>query len=167
MVVAMSRKWHDAAPSPLRGGLGRGTVSKELRRKLRREPSAVERRFWRLIHPLRVNGWHFRKQVELGPYYVDFACLHAGLVIEIDGVSHDSPAARLNDETRDDYLTGRGFYVLRISNADVLQRPEGVYTLVVSTLERRAGNHRAAPPPQPSPQGGGCLAGDRGEGKVR
>ena len=142
-------------------------MSKELRRKLRREPSAVERRFWRLIHPLRVNGWHFRKQVELGPYYVDFACLHACLVIEIDGFSHDNPTARLNDETRDHYLTGRGFHVLRISNADVLKRPEGVYTAVVSALEGRTGNQRAAPPPQPSPQGGGCLGGDRGEGEVQ
>ena len=142
-------------------------MSKVLRQKLRREPSPVERRFWHLIQPLRINGWHFRKQVELGPYYVDFACLHAGLVIEIDGFSHDNPTARLNDETRDHYLTGRGFHVLRFSNADVLKRPEGVYTVVVSALEGRTGNHRAAPPPQPSPQGGGCLAGGRDEGEVQ
>ncbi len=133
-------------------------MSRVLRRKLRSEPSPVERRFWRLIYPLRTDGWHFRKQVELGPYYVDFACLHAGVIVEIDGDTHGGTLARRNDAARDAYLVGRGFQVLRFSNQDVMVNPDGVYGALVAALDGRRGNLRAAPPPQPSPQGGGCCS---------
>ncbi len=138
-------------------------MSRELRRKLRAQASPVERRFWRLIYSLRSEGWHFRKQVELGSYYVDFACFEAGLVIEIDGETHGGALTMANDDARDDYLAGRGFAVLRISNRDMMGNPEGVYEVVVAALEGRTGRLRADPPPQPSPQGGGCRASDRGE----
>jgi very-short-patch-repair endonuclease len=151
---------------PLAGRVGEGALSRQLRRKLRANPTLAERVFWQSIYALRTNGWHFRKQVELGPYYVDFACLHAGLVIEIDGETHGDPVVQKNDVTRDQYLVVRGFRVLRFSNHDVMTNREGVYESVVAALEGRTGNHRATPPPQPSPQGGGCLAGDRGEGEV-
>ncbi|MEQ9634720.1 MAG: DUF559 domain-containing protein [Devosia marina] len=131
-------------------------MSKHLRRKLRANPTMAERVFWRAIYALRTNGWHFRKQVEIGPYFVDFACLHAGLVVEIDGDTHGQQVVQLNDATRDQYLADRGFQVLRFSNNDVLTNREGVYDAIVAVLERRSGNHRASPPPQPSPQGGGC-----------
>ena len=114
-------------------------------RKLRRQSSLAERRFWRLIFPLLTNGWHFRKQVQLGSYYVDFACLHAGLVVEIDGDTHGGDLARMNDATRDQYLAGRGFAVLRFSNRDVMGNPEGVYTMLVAALEGRADSVRVSP----------------------
>ncbi|MBJ3786702.1 endonuclease domain-containing protein [Devosia sediminis] len=141
-------------------------MSKQLRRKLRANPTVAERVFWQSIYSLRTNGWHFRKQVELGPYYVDFACLHAGLVIEIDGHTHGQRIVEGNDATRDRYLPDRGFQVLRFSNDDVLLNREGVYDAVVAALETRRANRRASPPPQPSPQGGGCSAGGCGEGEV-
>lgn len=131
-------------------------MSRELRRKLRSNSTVPERAFWRLIFPLRARGWHFRKQVELGAYYVDFACLHAGLVVEIDGDTHGMTLTQKNDAARDDYLAGRGFNVLRFTNDDVLTNPEGVYATLVAALEKRPGSRRTNPPPQPSPQGGGC-----------
>ncbi len=133
-------------------------MSKQLRRKLRSQPTVAERAFWRLLHPLRTNGWHFRKQVELGPYYVDFACLHAGLVVEVDGFSHDNAVAQQNDELRDRYLQERGFTVLRFSNAQVLEYPESVYTAVMAALNSR-GAGCVSPPLQPFPRGEGCQGG--------
>lgn len=133
-------------------------MSTELRRKLRQNSSPVERRFWRLIYPLRSGGWHFRKQVELGPYYVDFTCLHAGLVVEVDGFSHDTAGAQQNDELRNRYLQERGFSVLRFSNSQVLENPEGVYAAVIAALKSR-GAECVGPPPQPYPRGGGCQGG--------
>ncbi len=132
----------------------------ELAKKLRRQSTPAERGFWRLLYPLRTNGWHFRKQVQLGSYYVDFACLHAGLVVEIDGETHYGEMAQSNDVARDEYLAGRGFVVLRFSNRDVMGNPEGVYGALVAVLGGRSGNLRAGPPPHPSSQGGGCRAGD-------
>jgi len=53
-----------------------------LARKLRREPTPSEVRFWRLIHEIRQEGWHFRRQAPFGRYVVDFVCHRARLDIE-------------------------------------------------------------------------------------
>ena len=131
-------------------------MSRDLRRKLRANSTRAERALWQLLWPMRTGGFHFRKQVEVGPYYVDFACRHAQLVIEVDGNSHAGELAQINDRTRDDYLASRGFTVLRFSNEDVLFRADGVYDTIAAALEYRPERPRASPPPQPSPQGGGC-----------
>ena len=102
---------------------------------------------WRLLHALRTNGYHFRKQVHLGAYYVDFACLHAKLVIEVDGITHDSGVARSNDALRDDYLRSRGFTVLRFFAYDVLDNPVGVGDMILAALAGRPKNHRGSSPP--------------------
>jgi very-short-patch-repair endonuclease len=131
-------------------------LSRDLRKKLRGNPTLAERALWQLLWPLRTGTYHFRKQVEVGPYYVDFACIHAQLIVEVDGDTHGGEIAQSNDRTRDEYLSARGFTVLRFSNDDVLNRAEGVFDIVAATLEHRPTSHRASPPPQPSPQGGGC-----------
>lgn len=131
-------------------------MSKDLRRKLRAQPTTAERALWQLLWPWRSGGYHFRKQVELGAYYVDFACVHAQLVIEVDGVSHGSAIAQVNDQTRDEYLSARGFTVLRFSNEDVLNNADGVFRVITEHLETHPARLRGGPPPQPSPQGGGC-----------
>jgi very-short-patch-repair endonuclease len=128
-----------------------GWMAKDLSRKLRRQATPAERAFWKLTYSWRQKGWHFRRQFQLGSYYVDFVCVSAGLIIEIDGDTHGTDLALANDAVRDDYLSGRGFTVMRFSNADVLTNPDGVYAVVASYLETRA----PSPPPQPSPRGGG------------
>ena len=131
-------------------------MSRDLRRKLRGNPTLAERALWQLLWTFRTGGFHFRKQVEMGPYYVDFACIHAQLIIEVDGDTHGSEIAQANDRTRDEYLTARGFTVLRFSNEDVLKHPEGVFDVIAATLEHRPTRLRAGPPPHPSPPRGGC-----------
>ncbi|ODT81474.1 MAG: hypothetical protein ABS76_11565 [Pelagibacterium sp. SCN 64-44] len=130
-------------------------MAKDLARKLRRQATYAEQDFWRLTWPLRQAGWHFRRQHMIGSYYVDFACLKAGLVVEIDGDTHAGALAQSNDAVRDDYLRGRGFTVMRFSNHDVTGNPEGVFQVVASYLDTLP----PIPPPQPSPQGGGSEAG--------
>ena len=131
-----------------------GGMSRDLARKLRRQFSPPEQAFWRITHPLRQAGWNFRRQHLIGSYYVDFACLHAGLIVEVDGDSHGSELAQSNDAMRDDYLRGRGFTVMRFGNRDVLHNPEGVFNVLSSYL----GALPVSPPPRPSPQGGGSHA---------
>jgi len=137
-------------------------MSIELAKKLRHNSTSPERRLWRLLYPFRTDGYHFRKQMQIGTYYVDFACLHAGLVIELDGETHGGDVARSNDAVRDDYLRGRGFHVLRLTNDDVMSNPEGVYTVISDTLASRPTNQRAAPPSPTLPAGGRVPAGGFG-----
>jgi very-short-patch-repair endonuclease len=50
-------------------------------RKLRREQTPAERRFWRLLEPWRVSGHHFRRQAPIGPYVVDFVSKRGKLIL--------------------------------------------------------------------------------------
>jgi very-short-patch-repair endonuclease len=130
-------------------------MATDLSRKLRRQATPAELTFWKLTQTWRQQGWHFCRQFQLGSYYVDFVCIAAGLVVEIDGDTHGTDLAISNDAVRDDYLRGRGFTVLRFSNQDVLTNAEGVFSRVAAHLEIGA----PVPPPPPSPRGGGSRAG--------
>ena len=128
-----------------------GAKPRSLAKKLRANPTLSEIRMWRLLYSLRTNGYHFRKQVKLGAYYVDFACLHAKLVIEVDGSTHEADIARHNDELRDDYLKSRGFTVLRFFGQDVMDNEGGVGEVILAALVGRPRNHRGSPPPSQAP----------------
>ncbi|KKC38722.1 hypothetical protein WH87_07290 [Devosia epidermidihirudinis] len=118
----------------------------ELARKLRREPTPAELRFWEILYTFRQSGWHFRRQVPVGPYIVDFACKRAKLAFEIDGDSHYSDAGLAADAVRTAYIEERGYRVVRFTNLDVLGNPEGVYLLVADAL-------KSAPPNLPLKRG--------------
>jgi very-short-patch-repair endonuclease len=106
---------------------------------------------WRLLYPFRIDGYHFRKQVPIGPYYADIACHHAKLVIELDGVTHGTDAEFRHDATRDSFLGREGYTVLRFWNADVLDNPEGVFDTISRAIEGRLKSQRARKRSTPSP----------------
>jgi very-short-patch-repair endonuclease len=101
--------------------------------KLRRNPTSAEIRFWRLIAPLRAE-WHFRKQVQMGPYVVDFVSHKARLVVEIDGDTHFVGDGPVREAVRDAELQAGGYRVLRFTNGEVMGSPDGVWTGVVEAL---------------------------------
>jgi len=102
---------------------------------------------WNLLRPFRAAGYHFRKQVPLGPYIADFACLHAHLVIEVDGDTHYTAEAQHHDAERDAFLRSRGFTVLRFTNDDVSHNPDGTHTVIANYLAGYAPRLRALVPP--------------------
>ena len=117
---------------------------------------------WRILHAFRQDGYVFRRQVEIGTYYVDFACHRPALVIEVDGGTHTVEPQQTNDAVRDDYLAGRGYRVLRFWNNDVMGNPDGVHVMIAAALAEAP--EGAAPPTlDPSPQGGGRRLADRAE----
>jgi len=103
-------------------------------RKLRREMSPPERKVWAVLRARGLKGWKFRRQVPVGPFIVDFMCKEAGLVLEIDGDSHDTQIAY--DKRRDGYLRAAGYRVLRLANEDVMKELEASMRLVLEALER-------------------------------
>jgi very-short-patch-repair endonuclease len=116
-------------------------------RAMRAEPTDAEKKLWRHLRSrLAVDGTHFRRQVRLGPYIVDFACHQAGLIIEVDGGQH---AEAVNtDLERTKFLEAQGYRVLRFWNNDVLRNIDGVLEVIRSAVT-------PTPTPDPSPQGGG------------
>jgi len=93
----------------------------------------AEGRLWYWLRAHRLDGHKFKRQVPIGPYMVDFACLGRKLVVEVDGGQHaDNP----RDLVRDRYLTDRGFQVLRFWNNDVLKNTRGVLEVIFSALPK-------------------------------
>jgi very-short-patch-repair endonuclease len=111
--------------------------------KLRKQPSLSERRMWRLLQPFRVGGYHFRKQVAIGPYVADFVCHHAMVVIEVDGEQHG--AAIRNDELRDDYMRSRGFRIVRVPSVELIDNQKGVYDHIAAVLSDIPPRARSTP----------------------
>lgn len=56
-------------------------------RRLRRDQTPAERRFWAVLQPWRDAGWHWRRQAPIGAFVVDFACKRAKVIVEIDGAA--------------------------------------------------------------------------------
>lgn len=95
-------------------------------RRLRKQMSPAETRLWAELRRLPLEGSHFRRQAVLGPFIADFLCHRAKLVIELDGGAHRAPDVALRDSERAAWIAGRGYRVLRFTNAEVLSDPTGV-----------------------------------------
>ena len=120
---------------------------RQFARQMRAAPTEAERKlWWHLRHRLPVGNSHFRRQVRIKRYIVDFACHAAHLIVEIDGGQHASRTAA--DAERTKILEANGYRVLRFWNNDVLGNIEGVLEEIQRALT-------ATPTPNPSPQGGG------------
>ena len=57
-------------------------------RSLRRNQTDAERALWQHLRGKRFQGFKFRRQHPYGLYILDFVCLEARLVIELDGGQH-------------------------------------------------------------------------------
>ncbi|WP_426690149.1 endonuclease domain-containing protein [Rhodanobacter ginsengiterrae] len=114
-------------------------------RRLRNEGTDAERRLWHHLRQRQLAGHKFRRQYPLAGYIVDFVCVPARLVIELDGGQHLD--ALDYDRRRSGILAREGYRVLRFWNDDVLLRTADVLGEIFRALEERS----KATPPQPSP----------------
>ena len=119
-------------------------------KQLRTNMTDAERRLWYRLRAHRFDGYKFKRQVPIGPYIVDFACVGRKLVIEVDGGQH---ADNQSDEVRDRYLGSEGFRVLRFWNNDVLRNTSGVLETILSALEGHSPGALRAPPSPASGRG--------------
>jgi very-short-patch-repair endonuclease len=129
-----------------------------LARQLRRNVSQPERTLWSELKLLRPMGFHFRRQVPIGPYFADFICHRARLAVEVDGDLHGSSKARANDAFRTRFFESEGYEVVRVTNTDVALNLDGVLGLILSRLEKTPPT--PTPTPIPSPGGGGEQTGE-------
>ncbi len=91
---------------------------------LRRQTTEPEQLLWTALRNGQIGGLRFRRQHPVGPYVVDFFCHSAGLVVEIDGMSHDDKIRE--DAERTKYLKSQGLRVLRVLNRDVMDDLDAV-----------------------------------------
>ena len=123
----------------------RATRSTQKARQLGAGQTDAERRLWLQLRDRRFLGLKFRRQVPVGCYIVDFACIEKALAIELDGGQHGLTVDE--DRRRTHWLEQQGWRVLRFWNNDVLQNIDGVLENIAIALE-------ASPHPVPTPQAG-------------
>jgi very-short-patch-repair endonuclease len=109
-------------------------MADERARQLRKNMTDAERRLWQYLRLRQLDGHKFRRQVRIGPYIADFACLKAMLVVEVDGGQHVE--ARGYDSRRDDVMRGQGYRILRFRNNEVLNNMDGVWQTIVKEIDQ-------------------------------
>ncbi len=124
---------------------------------MRRDPTEPEVWLWWHVSNRQLGGFKLRRQAAIPPYIVDFFCPAKGLIVEVDGDTHDPAyAAR-----RDLYLLRHGFTTIRFTNHDVRDNMDGVLIALLERLESLP-DRWAGPPdgPTPSPplKGRGLLS---------
>jgi very-short-patch-repair endonuclease len=110
-------------------------------RTLRVASTDVERVLWTHLRGRRLGKFKFRRQLPIAGYVVDFACIEARLVVELDGGQHANRVAQDNHRTT--ILEKNGFRVLRFWNDEVLKNLEGVLEETLRYLQTPS--HPASP----------------------
>jgi very-short-patch-repair endonuclease len=126
-----------------RAGWGDVAVKKEQRvtnfrrataRRLRSKTTDPEIVLWKRLRIIETKGTHFRRQVPIGPYVADFACMAARLVIELDGSQHATDLKRAKDRQRTEWFESQGYRVIRFWNNDLSINMDGVLDTVYAAL---------------------------------
>jgi very-short-patch-repair endonuclease len=117
---------------------------REAARRLRFNRTDAEDRLWRRLRHWPMQGTHFRRQVPIGPYIADFACMAAHVVIELDGSQHGLDENRTRDETRTRWLEAAGYRIIRFWNNDLVNNMDGVLEKIYSAVH---GSSIAEPAP--------------------
>ena len=123
----------------------RDPEKKQASRDLRRHMTIAEKIIWNQVRDHRWEDLHFRRQVLIGPYIVDFYCHAKRLVIEIDGEVHFQKAEM--DRERDQFLNAMGLRVIRIPNSIVFHELNKAIGLIREGCQLSEDH----PTPNPSP----------------
>ena len=127
---------------------------KERAKNLRQARNLSEVLFWIQVTKGRFHKIDFDRQRVIGNYIVDFYVKKLGLVIEIDGSSHDNKVEY--DKIREDYLISLGLKVYRITVGDVM-RNMGFVLMGLEDYMIREYGVEIATPSSGHPSGGGEL----------
>ena len=120
---------------------------KERAKELRKARNLAEVVFWQQVHKRKFKGYDFDRQKIIGNYIVDFYCANVGVVVEIDGSSHDHKQDY--DARRDAYMRSLGLTIIRIPASGVLKH----LVQTMAWLEEHPAmqlREEEIPPPRPS-----------------
>jgi len=112
-------------------------------RDLRQQATPAEIKLWQSLSKNQLDGFKFSRQIPIGPYFADFVCRSAKLVVEIDGPSHDVQVEY--DCVRTEWIEAQGYRLIRFTNGDVMQNLEGVLVMIGEVL-----TDMSLPTPNPS-----------------
>ncbi|WP_293382965.1 DUF559 domain-containing protein [Phenylobacterium sp.] len=123
-------------------------------RELRRQDTIAEARLWNALRAHRLGGGEWKRRVPWGPYFLDFLCRDAALVVEVDGGRHSE---QVDDARRTAVIERSGLRVLRFWNTDVLTNRDGV----CCTILEACGGERPGFDPLPTLSLSSLRSGER------
>lgn len=104
----------------------------EIAKQLRTNQTPEEQQLWYLLRAKRFHGYKFRRQMPIGPFFADFVCYRARLIVELDGGQHAENTDY--DRQRTAWLNARGWKVLRFWNNELRENEEGVLMRILEHL---------------------------------
>ncbi|MCR5889821.1 UvrD-helicase domain-containing protein [Hymenobacter sp. J193] len=144
-------------------------------KEMRRHPTPAEEVLWQELRDGKL-GAKFRRQHVIGSFIVDFVCIPALLVVEIDGEVHGDHEQAEYDAGRTHELEGLGYRIIRFTNEQVLHQLPNVLDTLHQALNKpnpsesdahggAAQRERSSSAPSERPSSGSPLsAGEGGRG---
>jgi very-short-patch-repair endonuclease len=114
------------------------TLPRDTARTLRTNATESEQKLWSKLRKGQLYRFQFRRQYSIGPFFVDFICLEANLIIELDGAQHADQKEQ--DQTRSDFLRTNGYQMLRFWNSQVLADVDSVVERIAEFLRPKQTN---------------------------
>ena len=108
--------------------------SRQRSREMRQDMTEAETILWSKLQRKQLYGYRFQRQQPIGPFFGDFACRSARLVIEVDGATHSTQKERDYDALRERYLEEAGWTVIRFWNAEIYENLNGVLDSILQRL---------------------------------
>jgi len=108
--------------------------SRDRGRRLRANSTDEERKLWRHLRAKRFDGFKFRRNHPLGPYFADFCCIKQRLIVELDGSQHGEPEEERKDAARTRYLSEQAYRVIRFLNEQVNRELDEVLEAIYAAL---------------------------------
>ena len=116
--------------------------------KLRKQMTKSEACLWKYaLKARKMKGYQFRRQRPVLNYIADFMCKELKLIIELDGITHNSEEAAAKDDRRTEALERIGFKVIRFRDEEVLRNMRGVIQKIEMVIKEIEKVHSLSPPP--------------------
>jgi very-short-patch-repair endonuclease len=100
--------------------------SKYRAREFRNNPSRGEKILWKILRRRNILGWCFLRQRSVLEFFADFMCKELLLIIECDGIFHQTDDRKEHDLERDKKLIDAGYTILRYKDWEIINRPEEI-----------------------------------------
>src|ERR1700674_1075905 len=107
-------------------------------RRLRKKSTDAETKLWRYLREMPMLGSHMRRQVAIGPYFADFACMAARVVVEVDGSHHGDGEQLEYDQERTRWFESQGYRVIRFWNSDISDNIDAVIEVIYAAIHGRS-----------------------------
>ncbi|MCR4583932.1 MAG: endonuclease domain-containing protein [Prevotella sp.] len=99
----------------------------------RNHPTEAENLLWQYLRADAL-GETFKRQHIIGDYIADFVCIPQRLIVELDGGYHQLAQQQMNDEQRTQWLSDRGYRVVRFTNEELFSNINRVLEIITDKL---------------------------------